>query len=98
MLPMTGLGASLQGIEHFSQALSLLMELLENRERQQQALQLQLSLGQAYDTITQTSPETFEAYSQALKLARQLDDTRNMINSLCVLTSHACSTSRLDKV
>jgi tetratricopeptide (TPR) repeat protein len=82
--------ASTEAAQHFSRALSLLAEFPESRARDRQELTIQSNLGQALTTGKGTGvPEVGVAYTRALALARQLGETRQMIQLLVALTDHA---------
>jgi tetratricopeptide (TPR) repeat protein len=89
-------GASLEASQHFSHALVLLADLAKNTAKQQQALLLQFSLGQALDTINTAGSDTILAYTSALKLARELQDIPKTISILVALTNNYRNRSEVD--
>jgi tetratricopeptide (TPR) repeat protein len=76
--------------QHFDQALTLLTEMLESVERRQQEFTVQFNLGNVWEAINGIgSQEAGAAYSRALALARQLGDSRKIIQALLALTQYA---------
>ena len=68
--------ANLEAISHLAKGLEVLTTLLETRERAQQELALQITLGPALAvTKGQQAPETERTYARACELARQVGDT-----------------------
>ena len=76
--------------QHFNHALPLLAELPESAERRQKEFTVQFNLGKVREAINGIgSQEPWAAYSRALALARQLDESPKIIQVLLVLTQHA---------
>ena len=84
------LSAYREATQHFSQAISLLAELSESPEWQQQAFSVQFNLGKVGEAIHGIGSQEAEgAYSHALVLGRQLGDMRLIIQVLLPLTHGA---------
>jgi len=68
--------ANLETVNHVTRGLEVLTALPETRERAQQELALQITLGPALAaTKGQQAPETERTYARACELARQVGDT-----------------------
>lgn len=89
-------GASLEAVQHFSHALSLLNDLQKTTEQQEQSLELQFRLAEVYDRINSAGSDTLEAFNKALTLARQLNNTRILVLSLVALTNLAQNRAELE--
>jgi predicted ATPase len=75
------LSAYQEGVKHLTNALSLLMTQPESAERDEQELELQLSLGMAFMTYI-PGPEWNRAYTRARELCRQTDKTSQLCHVL----------------
>lgn len=91
------LTANGEAFEYFSQAAGLLSMVPDSRERQQEAFGVQFSLGKILSLVHGVAtPESGEAYIQALALSRQLRDSRKTVEVLYELTCQAQLRGELD--
>jgi predicted ATPase len=75
--------ANLEAVSHVTKGLEVLTALPETRERAQQELVLQLTLGPALmNTRGSATPEVERVYVRACELGRQVEDTRQLFPAL----------------
>lgn len=85
-----------EAVEHFKQALALLEQRPETRQRQQQELALQLMLGSVLKIIVDSELDIDHVYQRAYQLCRKIGETPPQIPALWGLWNHYLNRVRLD--
>jgi predicted ATPase len=92
------LSAYSEAAQHFNRALLFLAEMPESPERRQKEFTIQFNLGLIWDASKGVgSPESGEAYTQALALGRQLGEPQELAQVLYALAQHAQMRSELEQ-